>query len=238
MPIDPGVESDSGGGAEANALFEGGSAELFGEFDGNADGPALDNFEAGAADKVLDGFLGVQFGIPGIPEWGAVVEDLEEVCQSSRDDEFEGFVVLAGDACDVAVLVESDDPVFIFEFTVAHFEPVEMGGGLGAEFGEGDNVTGGGGYGEDCFEFSELFDSLDGDDFVGADKALDIGVGVGSRFALGLDMSLVEEGDGVGEPGCFEDFGVVLDSLGDGRLGDLDRFGVVPVSFFVHFADG
>lgn len=77
VPVHPGVKSDSRGGAEADALLERGFAEVFGDFDGDANGASFDNLEGGAFDEVNGGFLGEKFGVPRIPEWGAVVEDLE-----------------------------------------------------------------------------------------------------------------------------------------------------------------
>lgn len=109
--------------------------------------------------------MGVKFGIPSIPEGGAVVEDLEEIRQATRDDEFQWGVVLTGDAGDVSVGVEPDDPVLIFEFAITDFEPGEIGCRFAAESGNGDAVVGVARGGENQLGFSKLLDLLDRQDF-------------------------------------------------------------------------
>ncbi len=145
----------------------------------------------------MDGFLGVELGIPCIPEWGAVVEDLEEVSEATRDDEFKWGVILAGDAGDISVRVEADDPVLIFEFAIADFEPGEIGRRFAAESGDGDAIVGVARSGENQLGFSKLLDLLNRQHFGAADDALDILVGLMACFGLGFEVGLVVQSNGV-----------------------------------------
>lgn len=75
---------------------------------------------------------------------------------------------MACDAGDIAVLVEADDPFFVFEFTVADFETPEVIRLIGRKVCGCDSVAGGSGDGEDQFFGIPEFNFLDGMGFSGA----------------------------------------------------------------------
>lgn len=148
--------------------------------------------------------MGVELGIPSIPEGGAVVEDLEEVSEATRNDEFQWGVVLTGDAGDISVGVETDDPIFIFEFAITDFEPGEIGCRFAAESGDGDAIVGVARGGENQLRFSKLLHLLDRQDFGAADDTLDALVGQMGCFGLSFEVCLMVQGNGVVQMTCFE----------------------------------
>ncbi len=135
--------------------------------------------------------MSVEFGIPCVPEGGAVVEDLEEVSEATGDDELKGSVILTGDASYVSVGVKPDDPVLIFEFAITDFEPGEIGRRFAAESGNGDTIVGVARGGENQLGFSKLLDRLGRQDFGAADDALNCLVGQMACFGLGFEVRLV-----------------------------------------------
>lgn len=163
FPVDPRVESDTGGWAEADPLFDGGFAELFGQFYGNSDRASLDDFERRASDEIDGGFMGVEFSVPGVPEGWSVIKELEEVGESPRDDEFERDFILGGDRRDITVLVEADGEVITFEFAVACFESPCGLSGVRAESGDRDCVASYGWGGKDGLFLTPEIDMLDGE---------------------------------------------------------------------------
>lgn len=173
VPVDPSIKADAGRRAKADALFDCAVAELLGEFNGDANGATFDDFERCALDEVDGGFVRIELGIPRIPEGRAIIEELEEVGESARDDKFERRIILASDAGDVSILVEPDDPFLIFEFTIADFEAAQIIRLTGRKVSWGDNVPGVGRNGEDELFFTEKFHMLNGEGFVTTNDRLD-----------------------------------------------------------------
>lgn len=148
--------------------------------------------------------MGVKFGVPSIPEWWAVVEDLEEVSEATGDDELKGSVILACDTGYVSVGVKPDYPVLIFEFAIADFEPGEIGRRFAAESGDGDAIVSVARGGENQLGLAELLDLLNRQDFGAADDALNCLVGQMACFGLSFEVGLVVQGNGGVQMTCFE----------------------------------